>query len=206
MEDDVDRPLGEGDLDPDPIVQFGSWYREAWAAGLPRPDAMTLATATTEGVPSARMVLLKDFGPDGFVFYTNTESQKGRELQSNPRVALVFYWPELHRQVRIAGTVEGVSREDSEAYFATRPREARLAAWASRQSEVVAGRQGLEATFARLDAEYQGKEVPLPPFWGGMRVTPESIEFWQGRANRLHDRLRYVRQPEGGWRIERLSP
>jgi pyridoxamine 5'-phosphate oxidase len=206
MEDDLDRPLNEGDLDPDPIAQFGSWYREAWDAGLPRPDAMALATATTRGVPSARMVLLKDFGPDGFVFYTNTESRKGREVHANPRAALVFYWPELHRQVRITGSVEAVSIEESTAYFATRPREAQLAAWASRQSEPITSRRDLETSFARLDAEYQGKEVPLPPFWGGMRVRPESVEFWQGRINRLHDRLRYVRERRGGWRIERLSP
>lgn len=189
----------------DPFVLFDRWFGEAADAGIYLHEAMALATATPDGVPSSRQVLLKAFGPDGFVFYTNYESQKARELEANPRASLLFHWATLHRQVRIAGRVERVSRETSEAYFRTRPRGSRIGAWASAQSEPVASREALEARFAERDAEFPGDDVPLPPFWGGYRVVPERIEFWQGRANRMHDRLLFEREGEG-WRVVRLQP
>lgn len=166
---------------------------------------MVLATADREGRPSARTVLLKDVDQRGFVFYTNYESRKGKELKENPRAALVFNWLQLRRQVCIEGSVSRVSREESEAYFKTRPRGHQLGAWASRQSSVVSGREELDRRLAALEVQYQGKEIPLPPYWGGYRVTPERIEFWQGRANRMHDRLLYRRQKDG-WVLERLAP
>jgi pyridoxamine 5'-phosphate oxidase len=198
--------LGERDVDPDPAAQFARWLDEAIAAGVPEPNAMTLATATRGGVPAARVVLLKGFDERGFVFYTNYESQKGRELTENPLAALVFYWAALERQVRIAGPVERVPREESERYFQTRPPGSRLGAWASRQSEVIAGREALEARRRELAAEFGDGPIPPPRWWGGLRVAPGSFEFWQGRPDRLHDRLRYARRSGGGWRIERLSP
>ena len=198
--------LDEADLDPDPLRQFGVWLAEAQAAEVPEPTAMTLATATRDGEPSARIVLLKGLDERGFVFYTNYESQKGRELAENPRAALTFYWPALERQVRITGEVAPVSRDESRAYFNSRPLGSRLGASLSRQSQVIADRSVLEAEFLRLQAEYADGNVPLPDFWGGYRVAPSRIEFWQGRPSRLHDRLRYTRGPDGGWRIERLSP
>jgi pyridoxamine 5'-phosphate oxidase len=193
-------------VDPDPIVQFGRWYREAEEAGLFQPDAMTLATATADGVPSARMVLLKGFDERGFSFFTNFDSRKARELDENPRAALVVYWAELRHQVRVTGRVERLSRDESEAYFRTRPHGSRLAAWASRQSRVIPSREVLEDEYRRLEAEYAEGGVPLPPFWGGFRVVPDSVELWMGRPNRLHDRLRYSRRPDGSWAIERLAP
>lgn len=198
--------LLETDLDPDPIVQFEKWFADARSSGLREPNAMTLATSSVDGVPSARVVLLKGVDAAGFVFYTNYDSQKGRELEENPRAALVFYWADLERQVRIAGAVERTSREQSEAYFHTRPRGSQLGALASRQSQVIAGRAPLESALAVLDAAHAGAAVPLPPNWGGYRVAPVSIEFWQGRANRLHDRLRYRKQLDRSWIMERLSP
>ncbi len=198
--------LNESDVDPDPFVQFGRWLQGAVEANLVEPNAMTLATASKDGLPSARLILLKSFDGNGFVFYTNYESQKGRELAENPNAALVFYWAELERQVRIAGTVSKVSREESEAYFNSRPAGSRLGAWASRQSRVISSREILEERLNELTAEYQDREVPTPPFWGGYRLSPQTFEFWQGRPDRLHDRLRYIRQPESGWVIERLSP
>jgi pyridoxamine 5'-phosphate oxidase len=198
--------LKESDLDPDPFKQFDSWFQQALAAGLPEPNAMTLATATPDGKPSARVVLLKGFDERGFVFFTNYESQKGRELSANPLAALVCYWVELERQVRISGRVSKVSGEESEAYFRSRPLGSQLGAWASRQSEVVAGRKSLEDTLEQLTQEYETKPVPVPPNWGGYRVAPETIEFWQGRPNRLHDRLRYTLQSNSQWLIERLAP
>ena len=198
--------LKESDLDPSPFKQFDRWFQQALAAGLPEPNAMTLATATPDGKPSARVVLLKGFDERGFVFFTNYESQKGRELSANPLAALVCYWVELERQVRISGRVSKVSGEESEAYFRSRPLGSQLGAWASRQSEVVAGRKILEDTLEQLTQEYETKPVPVPPNWGGYRVAPGTIEFWQGRPNRLHDRLRYTLQTNSQWLIERLSP
>jgi len=194
------------DLDPNPIDQFAVWFAEAQAAEVPEGNAMTLATATADGVPSARIVLLKAFDARGFVFYTNYESAKGRDLDENPRAALTFFWPALERQVRIAGTVSQVSREESQRYFDSRPLGSRIAASASKQSEVLADRAVLEAEFAALQNAFQNGNVPLPRAWGGYRVSPFEIEFWQGRPNRLHDRLRYQPGPSGAWLIERLSP
>lgn len=198
--------LNEADLNPDPLLQFENWFEQAQTAGLREPNAMTLATASKSGVPSARVVLLKGLSADGFVFYTNYESQKAREMEENPHAALVFFWNLLERQVRVAGPVVRVSRAESRTYFESRPRGHRLGAWASHQSEVIRNRNGLEEALRKLETQYPGEEIPLPNFWGGYRVNPESIEFWQGRPNRLHDRLRYTRTPSRAWRIDRLSP
>jgi pyridoxamine 5'-phosphate oxidase len=199
--------LRESDAAPDPVEQFRTWFDEALAADLHEPNAMTLATATPEGRPSARIVLLKGFDEQGFVFYTNYEGRKSRELEINPYCALVFYWGELERQVRIEGRAFRVSENRSDAYFASRPRGSQLGAWASEQSRPVHDRGALEERLRELEAEYEGRgEVPRPPFWGGYRVEPEVIEFWQGRENRLHDRLVYRRSDDGGWRRERLQP
>jgi pyridoxamine 5'-phosphate oxidase len=197
--------LDERDVDPDPLVQFRKWFDDARRAELPEPNAMTLATATPGGVPSARMVLLKAADERGFTFFTDYRSRKGQELEANPHAALVFFWGELERQVRITGTVSRVSREETEAYFRTRPRESRLGAWSSQQSTVLAGREVLEARLREVSARHPGDEVPTPPYWGGYLLTPDALEFWQGRESRLHDRVRYQREAEG-WRIERLSP
>jgi len=201
-----EQGLSEEEVDPDPLAEFRRWYRLAEESGVSQPDAMTLATATGDGAPSARMVLLKGVDDQGFVFFTNYESRKARELAENPRAALVLYWVSLRRQVRVTGRVEALSAEESEAYFRTRPYGSRLAAWASRQSNVIPDRSVLEDEYRRLEAEYADEDVPLPPFWGGYRVTPDTVEFWMGRENRLHDRLRYRRGDGGGWVIERLSP
>jgi len=198
--------LRRADLEPEPLAQFHKWFSEALAANLVEPNAMTLASTDSNGLPAARIVLLKIADERGFVFFTNYESQKGRELAANPNVALLFYWAELERQVRISGTSTKVSREESARYFASRPRGSRLGAWASTQSEVVADRATLEERLRQVDAKYPGKDVPLPPHWGGYCVAPTHVEFWQGRPNRLHDRLRYHRTPDGAWEIERLSP
>ncbi len=201
-----DRTLSEGDLDPDPIVQFRAWLDEAVASGEPMAEAMALATSTPDGRPSARNVLLRGVDERGFVFYTNHGSRKGRQLAENPHAAAAFLWQGLHRQVCLTGRVERLSREESERYFRTRPREARIGSWASRQSEVIPSRAELEARFEELDLEYPGGDVPLPPFWGGYLLVPDVIEFWQGREHRLHDRLRYSRRADGSWIVERLSP
>jgi pyridoxamine 5'-phosphate oxidase len=197
--------LAESDANPDPIAQFRRWFDDALAAGLREPNAMTLATATPDGRPSARVVLLKGFDERGFVFYTNYEGRKGEELEENPYCALVFYWAELERQVRVEGRVSRVPKRESDEYFGSRPRGSRLGAWASEQSRPVGGREVLEERLRVLEAEYEAREVPRPPFWGGFRVEPEVIEFWQGRENRLHDRLVY-RRSGGGWGRERLQP
>ena len=199
------RPLLEADVDPDPLRQFARWLEEAGAAGIRAPEAMTVATATADGRPSARLVLMKGFDERGFVFYTGYESRKGRELAENPRAALLFHWDALGRQVRIEGPVERVARAESEAYFRSRPRGARLSAAASRQSEVVPSREALEAEVAALAERLGDAEPPLPERWGGYRVAPETFELWQHREDRLHDRLRYRREG-GGWVVERLSP
>jgi len=198
--------LSEAAVDPDPFRQFRLWFDQAVAAGLPEPNAMTLATATPEGRPSARMVLLKGFDASGFAFYTNYESRKGHELAANPWAALVFFWVDLARQIRIEGHVAQLPPELSDAYFQSRPLGSRLGAWASAQSQVIADRDVLDRRLAALQAEYAEQPVPRPPHWGGYRVSPVSIEFWQGRPNRLHDRLCYRRDEDGIWLIERLSP
>ena len=201
--DERARPLLESDVDPDPLRQFERWFQEA--AGVVRvPEAMAVATASADARPSLRMVLLKQFDERGFVFFTGYESRKGRELEANGRAALLLYWDPLGRQVRIEGPVERTSSEESERYFHTRPRGAQLAALASNQSSVIAGRDELEGRYAQLERELDGKDVPLPRAWGGFRVLPESYEFWQHRENRMHDRLRYRREGDG-WTIERLS-
>ncbi len=197
--------LSETTAGDDPIRLFQQWFDAAKKAGIFLPEAMSVATATPDGKPSARMMLLKGVGKDGFQFFTNYDSRKGRELDENPHVALVFHWAILQRQVRVEGTVERMSREDSNAYFQSRPRGSRIGAWASKQSSVLAGRPDLERRFHQVEAEYKGQDVPLPPFWGGFRLRPHRIEFWQGRINRLHDRLAYTRDGDA-WKIERLSP
>ena len=198
-----ERPLDESDLDPEPLRQFAAWFEEAGAAGMRAPEAMALATATADGRPSVRMVLLKGFDERGFVFFTGYESRKGGELTANPRAALLFYWDPLGRQVRIEGPVERVAETESDAYFASRPRGAQISASVSPQSRVVESRASLEAAAARLEA--RGGELPRPPAWGGFRLAPETYEFWQHRSNRLHDRLRY-RHEGARWKIERLAP
>jgi pyridoxamine 5'-phosphate oxidase len=197
--------LTEADVDADPVVQFGRWFEQAERAGLLEPTAMTLATATPDGRPSARMVLLRGFDQRGFCFYTNYESRKGVELAANPRAALVFWWGELERQVRIEGPVAPTSRAESEAYFHSRPPGSQLSAAASPQSRVIEDRAVLERRVAELAAGSVDGEVSLPDFWGGYRLTHEVVEFWQGRPNRLHDRLRYRRTGDT-WKIERLAP
>ena len=197
--------LAEADVDADPVVQFGRWFAQAEQAGLLEPTAMTLATATPDGRPSARMVLLRGFDERGFCFYTNYESRKGIELAANPRAALVFWWGELERQVRIEGTVSATSREESEAYFHSRPPGSQLSAAASPQSRIIEGRAVLERRVAQLATGSTDGEIPLPEVWGGYRLAHEVVEFWQGRPNRLHDRLRYRRVGDA-WRIERLAP
>jgi pyridoxamine 5'-phosphate oxidase len=200
------KGLTEDEMDADPIRQFSVWMDEALAARIPEPTAMTLATATKDGKPSARIVLLKKFDSSGFVFFTNYESRKGRELSDNPVAALTFHWADLERQVRLIGAAVRVSRADSEAYFHTRPIGSQISAWASRQSRVLPNRTGLEKDVQRLEEQFRGKEIPLPSNWGGFRIIPSEIEFWQGRQNRLHDRLRYILGKNGSWILERLSP
>jgi pyridoxamine 5'-phosphate oxidase len=198
--------LREPDLDPDPLRQFRAWYDEARSAGLPMPEAVALATATPEGLPSVRMVLLRGLDERGFVFFTNYDSRKAAELAANPWAALAFYWAPLDRQVRVEGRVEVVTPEESDAYFRTRARGSQLGAWASPQSRVIDGRDVLERRLREAAARFAGGEVPRPPNWGGYRVLPALIEFWQSGPDRLHDRLCYVRQEDGTWRLQRLAP
>ena len=196
--------LDVANIDPDPIAEFHRWFTEAGEAKVQEQNAMALATATRAGSPSVRIVLLKAYDARGFVFFTDFRSRKGSELEENPQAALAIYWPELERQVRVTGRVSAVSREEAEVYFRSRPRASRLSTWISHQSQVVADRSMLEQRAREMQARFPD-EVPLPPSWGGYRVAPESIEFWQGRESRLHDRLRYIREQDG-WRRERLEP
>jgi pyridoxamine 5'-phosphate oxidase len=200
-------PLRESDVDPEPFRQFQRWYDEAVAADVVQPEAMTLATATPQGIPSARIVLLRGFDERGFVFFTNYDSRKGRELAANPNAALVFFWQPLERQVRVEGRVEATSAAESEVYFNSRPRGSQLGAWASPQSSILVDRPGLERRVQEVEKQFEGLDViPRPPNWGGMRLVPHLIEFWQGQPSRLHDRLCFRRQPEGGWVLQRLAP
>lgn len=199
------QPLRRADLDPDPLRQFDRWFGEASRAEAMDPNAMSVSTVSGEGQPSVRMVLLKYYGHDGFVFYTNLGSRKATEIAANPRVALLFYWHELHRQIKILGTAERTGVREDAAYFMRRPRDSQLGAWVSRQSSVLTARSMLENKFAEMKERFAKGEVPLPSFWGGFRVRPHSIEFWQGRESRLHDRFRYTLRA-GSWEIERLAP
>lgn len=202
----VGRALWEHEVARDPVAQLRAWLEEAARLHPDDPVAMTLATASPDGIPAARMVLLKGADASGIVFYTNYDSDKARDLAANPRAALLFYWPELGRQVRVTGGVVMVSPAETATYFASRARASRLGAWASDQSRVIGSRADLEARLAEVERRFAGVEVPPPPHWGGYRVVPEAYEFWLGRADRLHDRLRYRRDPAGAWSIERLSP
>jgi pyridoxamine 5'-phosphate oxidase len=198
--------LRRADLHSDPIEQFNAWFAAALAAEMRDPNAMSLATASPEGKPSVRIVLLKGVDHRGFSFFTNYDSEKGRHLDANPFAALAFYWSKLERQVRITGPVERTSREDSAAYFHSRPVGSRLGAWVSRQSEVVDARQVLDARMEAMRERFHNSEITLPPHWGGYRLKPETLEFWQGRPNRLHDRFRYSRRDDNSWQIDRLAP
>lgn len=199
--------LDEHGIDRDPFQQFTIWYDEAVAAGLPEPEAMTLSTATLEGQPSARIVLLRGYDERGFCFFSNYSSQKGQELAANPYAAVTFHWVELERQVRISGRVEKVTEAESDAYFQSRPSQSRIGAWSSPQSNVISSRDALEDMFKKYQEQYLDETaIPRPEYWGGYRVIPERIEFWQGRPNRLHDRLRFIRIDQGPWTLQRLAP
>lgn len=198
--------LKEKDLAKDPFRQFDKWFQEAEAAKIPEPNAMTLATANRDGRPSARTVLLKGVDGRGFVFFTNFESRKGRDLEANPQATLVFPWLLLERQVIISGAITKVTSEEAAAYFHSRPLASQLSTWASQQSTIISGRSVLEGNMKTMEKKYAGQTVPVPPYWGGFRLNPETVEFWQGRRSRLHDRLRYRRESDGSWAIDRLSP
>lgn len=200
------KSLSEADIASDPIAQFDVWWQEALASEIDEVNAMTLATTDTEGMPDARIVLLKGFDPAGFVFYTNYESSKGRQLELNPKACLVFFWKELERQVRIYGMVERTSALESDAYFNSRPRGSRIGAWVSPQSSIISNRSWLEKQEDKWQEAFKDGEVPRPAHWGGFRVKPFKVEFWQGRPNRLHDRLKYALEANGQWKIERLAP
>lgn len=194
------------DLHPDPIEQFSIWFSAAVSAALPDANAVTLATATADGKPSARVVLLKGFDQRGFVFFTNYRSRKGCELEANPQAAFAIYWVQLERQIRVGGRVEKTTRDESAAYFHSRPRGSQLGAWVSRQSETIDARRILEGRLAEMTERFAGGSIELPPHWGGYRLVPNEMEFWQGRANRLHDRFRYTRAKDDSWTIDRLAP
>jgi pyridoxamine 5'-phosphate oxidase len=198
--------LRRADLHPDPIEQFATWFSTALNSAVPDANAISLAPATADGRPSARIVLLKGFDQRGFVFFTNYHSDKGRELEANPHAAFAIYWVQLERQIRVSGRVEQTSRAESQVYFQSRPRGSQLSAWVSHQSEVIDARRILEARLAEMTERFAGNEIELPPHWGGYRIVPETFEFWQGRANRLHDRFRYRRRADNSWAIDRLAP
>lgn len=205
-EEYIKHELLESDVDKDPIEQFLKWFNEALKSEVKEPNAMVLSTVDTDNQPKSRIVLLKEFDNDGFVFYTNYQSDKGLEMLQNPRVALCFWWQELERQVRIEGEANKVSRAQTESYFNSRPRLSRLGAWASNQSEELDNRDELEARFQELDQQFTGENIPLPAYWGGYIIEPTAIEFWQGRKSRLHDRLRYDKVEDGQWKLKRRSP
>lgn len=198
--------LDENNITKNPFDQFKKWFTDATEAGIDLPDAMTLATATPDSIPSARMVVLRGFDSNGFCFYTDYDSQKGKELAENPHAAIVFYWKELDRQVRSNGTVEKMTANESDVYFASRPVDSQLAVWTERQSIVIPGREHLTTNFKRAEKTYSGNDIPRPPHWGGYRLIPHTFEFWQGCPSRLHDRIRYTLKGNGNWEIERLSP
>jgi pyridoxamine 5'-phosphate oxidase len=200
------QTLDEAGVAPDPLQQFGIWWQEALQSEIVEVNAMTLATANEQGIPSARIVLLKGFDERGFVFFSNYESKKAGDLQVNPFASLVFFWKELERQVRISGRVEKVTELESDQYFQSRPEGSRIGAWASPQSTVISSRQVIEEKVEALQASFEGKEIPRPLHWGGYRVVPSSIEFWQGRSSRLHDRIQYTLQSDDNWVIDRLAP
>lgn len=200
-----DKPLSEGELLADPLEQFLKWFKEAIDAEIYEPNAMVLGTISAQGTPSTRVVLLKELNQGGFVFFTNYSSRKGEEISLNPNASLLFYWPELHRQVRIEGALQKTTEDENQEYFAVRPRGAQIGAWASRQSTLLSSRHELEEKVREVDEQFQGKDVPCPPFWGGYRLVPTYLEFWQGRRSRLHDRLAFSNR-EGEWTVRRLSP
>lgn len=199
------QTLSEKDVNPNPILQFEKWFKEAVDAQVNEPNAMTVCTATNDGKPSARILLLRNFNENGFVYYTNYHSRKGKEIAQNPHCALLFFWPELERQVRIEGSIEKQTTEESDVYFNTRPRTGKLGAWSSEQSAVIANREVLDKEYELFSAKFPGEQVPRPPHWGGYVVNPISIEFWQGRPSRMHDRILFTKT-NGSWKIERLSP
>ena len=198
--------LRRSELETNPLRQFGVWFAAAMAADIREVNAMSLATATPDGKPSVRIVLLRGFDENGFVFFTNYESEKGKQLDANPHAEVAFYWTQLERQIRISGSVEKTSREDSAAYFHSRPVGSRLGAWVSKQSQVIDARQVLDSRLQQMTERYEKGDIPLPPHWGGFRIKPDRYEFWQGRPNRLHDRFRYARRADGNWVIDRLAP
>jgi pyridoxamine 5'-phosphate oxidase len=198
--------LNEADVAADPIQQFNEWWTAAINSKIDEVNAMTLATASSDGLPSARIVLLKGFDQNGFIFFTNYNSVKGKQLEQNPRACLVFFWKELERQIRITGSIEKVTEAESDQYFNSRPVTSRIGALASPQSQVIAGREELESLEKELSIKFAGKEIPRPSHWGGYRVKPLTVEFWQGGPSRLHDRIQYTRKENGGWTIERLAP
>lgn len=199
------QTLDEKDVLKHPVLQFEKWFKEAVESKVHEPNAMTVATATKDGKPSSRILLLRNFNEAGFVFYTNYTSRKGDEISDNPYAALLFFWPELERQVRIEGVLKKQSSEESDIYFATRPRGSKLGAWTSEQSKIVASREVLDQAYETLSKKYPGEEIPRPAFWGGYVLEPTAIEFWQGRPSRMHDRILYTKE-NAGWKIERLAP